>query len=256
MDITHRGSARTFAILSALVGAVLIVLVSFGTKTTTTTTLTPAAPIPASPAPVIPGPATPLAPQPTAPVIPPETPKPADHFALNLGTVFNDMIGSKWKRENHDDNGIPASGRVLVPGVLPRAYFQFATPDEPNAIQLQPGTPVTVSIPQQQRGKYGRLAVLSGSAKNSVAVHATLHYSSGEDVSDELRVQDWNRRDEAKETYVYKALTAGSVQLFSQIVKLDTDRILESVTFQADAKAVIFSMTVIVSSSRPFDGNK
>lgn len=187
----------------------------------------------------------------------PEAPATAvapDHFTLKLNGIYNGFVGESWKRENHDDDGIPADGRVLVPGVVPRAYFQFTLPDEPNAIQLSSGTPVVLPIPPNQRGKYGRLAILHGSPQNPVTVSVTLHYDSGEDVADELKVQDWNRMTEAKEVYVHKALKAGRVQLFSQILKLDTTRTLESITLKADGKADIFSVTIIVSSDRPFKG--
>ena len=265
MRIARHGSAQTIVLiigisLAALIVGLAILLHFAGRRQRAPVmAISPTAPaLSVMPMPVQPAkPDAPITvPVPQEPEAPPEVPKPADHIALDLTLVFNDMIGAKWKRENHDDDGIPASGRVPVPGVLPRAFFHFANPDEPNAIQLQPGAPIRVSIPPYQRGSYGRLAIMHGSAKGNAAVRVTLHYSSGADVGDELRVQDWNRRDEAKETYVYKAMTAGAVQLFSQVIKLDKDRTLESVTFQSDAKPVIFSLTLTVSSSRPFDGNK
>ena len=208
-----------------------------------------------SPVPVV------TVPAPVQPAVQPEPalaekPKPPDHFTLNIASAFNAFIGENWKRENHDDDGIPADGRIVVPSVVPHAFFQFVLPDTPNAIEFSAGSSATVAIPQDRRGHYGRLAVLHGTSKSPCIVRATLHYDSGADSIEELRVQDWNHRDEPKEIYVHKALQAGKIQLYSQILKLDPARVLESVVFQSDSNACIFALTAIVSSDQPFDGGK
>ncbi|MEI6233210.1 MAG: hypothetical protein WCT04_09165 [Planctomycetota bacterium] len=186
----------------------------------------------------------------TPAIVPP--PKPKDHFPLDVSAAFNEFIGAKWKRENKDGDGIPADGRVQVPAVVPRAYFNFILPgDDPNAILIS-GGPVTVLVPPALRGTYGRLAVMHGSQKGNVSVKATLVYTTGEAVVEDLRVQDWNKTGEAKETFVHKALKAGPVQLFSQNLKLDPTRQLNAMTFQSSESAVIFSVTLIVSGDRPF----
>ncbi len=263
MFIPRRGSAQSTGIFFALIAAVLIAIFFLGgiaSKIMAILTRSAAQPTLAVPTPPIVEPKPPeiVAPVESPPIEPTsiDVPKPKDHFQLNLSSAFNETIGANWKRENHDDDGIPADGRVPVPSVVPRAYLLFAQPDAPNAIQLQKGTPVTIAIPPNQRGKYGRLAVLHGSPKGNVTVLARLHYDTGDEVTDELRVQDWSRRDEAKETFVHKSMIAGRVQLFAQVVKLDTTRTLESVTLESEGTADIFAATIILSANRPFDGNK
>ena len=62
-------------------------------------------------------------------------------------------------------------------------------------------------------------------------------------------------------SFIRKALQAGKIQLYSQILKLDPSRVLQSVTLALDAaapagsNACVFAMTRIVSSDRVFNQN-
>ncbi len=181
------------------------------------------------------------------PVMPPSP----NHFPLDLSAAFNATVGQNWKRENNDENGIPADGRIQVPGVLPRAYFKFAMPTGPNAIQAGAGP--TVAIAPSQRGNYGRLAILHGSPKDDSVIHATLHYATGDDKVEKMLVRDWNR-DGPAQVNLHKALQAGKIQLYAEVLPIDNSRVLESVSF--DGEGCIFGITAIVSGPRPFTSNE
>jgi hypothetical protein len=137
--------------------------------------------------------------------------------------------------------GLPATGRVAVPGAEPGGFFQLQTAAGSDAIALTweggrfPNTAVC-EFPAAQQRKYSQLALLVASSVRRGTVRLAVQYETGPPDTAALKVPDWSGERAGENAVVAVTSTPSDdatrkVQLFVQTVEIDPTRRVTGLNF-------------------------
>jgi len=157
-------------------------------------------------------------------------------FAGGLQYATEDSIN----RADNGGTGLPKDGRVAIPKAAPAGFFELRVSKKSDAIAVMwpdgryPTTVTAMLAPDQQR-RYAALALLFASSVEDASMRVTLKYERGDSDTAKIKVADWSEKNPprgmAVATTVNSTRAARPAHMYSEIVNVDANRKLVSLTF-------------------------